>query len=100
MTESEGPKPEGVDRRREEESLETRLTASEIDMLMGGLALIDQEQRAQLERIPEPDEDQTYRAMRREQAQREIDAADALRQKLIALLDSRKETPPDEPIDD
>lgn len=100
MTESEGPKPERVDRRREEESLETRLTASEIDILMGGLALIDQEQRAQLERIPEPDEDQTYRAMRREQAQREIDAADALRQKLIALLDSRKETRPAEPIDD
>lgn len=94
MTESEGQKPE---RRfyREGDPIDLRLKSSEIGVLLDGLILTKQEQTARLNRTPNPGEDPEYTKMDRVQAQKEIDDADALFKKLVAILDSQDEGRPE-----
>ena len=101
MTESEGPRPEHVDRRREEEPVDVRLTASEIYLVIGGLNYVEHAQRNRFQRVPSADEDPAYTRMDRDQAKKELDSVIALRQKLIALLQSREDVvPPDDLADE
>lgn len=87
MTESEGRRPEEA-RNPEHEPIMLRLTPREINLIIGGLAYIEQAQQNRLAESPMPHEDAEYTRMTIAEAHAEIDAVRVLRDKLNAVLDS------------